>query len=60
MLLIIIWDIVLSNLMDKILVVGGTGFIGSHLVDKLLKNKYEVASISFKKKSLTIKQIFIS
>lgn len=44
--------------MDKILVVGGTGFIGSHLVDNLLKNKYEVASISFKKRKFNNKANF--
>ena len=31
--------------MSKILVTGGAGFIGSHITDKLLKNKYSVVVV---------------
>ena len=34
--------------MEKVLVVGGTGFIGSHLVKDLSENNYKVYSISLK------------
>ena len=44
--------------MDKILVVGGTGFIGSHLIDNLLKNRFKVESISFKKRNIKNKAKF--
>ena len=38
--------------MDRVLVVGGTGFIGSHLVNDLLKKKYQVYSISNKRRKI--------
>lgn len=44
--------------MKKILIVGGTGFIGSHLINVLLKKKYKVSSISFKKRKISIKAKF--
>ncbi len=44
--------------MDKILVVGGTGFIGSHLVKDLIEKNYKVFSISKKKRSIKSKAIF--
>ena len=33
----------------KILIVGGTGFIGYHLIKLLKKKKFEITSISTKK-----------
>ena len=36
--------------MQKILVVGGTGFIGSHLTYSLVNKNFKVFSISQKKK----------
>ena len=47
----------------KILVVGGTGFIGSHLVKKCLEIGWKVTSLSlkkrkFKKKNKNLKYIF--
>mgnify|MGYP001265771143 CR=1 FL=1 len=38
---------------NKILVVGGTGFIGYHLIKKLIKLKFDVDSISTKKPKKT-------
>ncbi len=34
-----------TNKMDKILVTGGAGFIGSHIVDLLIKNNYDVVVV---------------
>ena len=44
--------------MDKILVVGGTGFISSHLVKDLIEKNYKVFSISKKKRSIKSKATF--
>ena len=44
--------------MHKILVVGGTGFIGLHLIQNLLNEGFKVASISKKKEKLKIEQNF--
>ena len=35
--------------MKKILVIGGTGFIGFHVIKKALKRKWKVTSISLTK-----------
>ena len=35
----------------KILIIGGSGFIGNHLAKKCLKNNYTVTSISLTKPS---------
>ena len=45
--------------MQRILVVGGTGFIGLHLVEELLKNKFQVTSISQKRRYIKNKAIFL-
>ena len=46
----------------KILIAGGTGFLGFNVIKKLLKHKYEITSISSNKKSLNklkkVKYIF--
>ena len=34
---------------DKVLIVGGTGFIGYHVLKKLSKKKYSLYSLSKKK-----------
>ena len=45
--------------MQKVLVVGGTGFIGSHLVNDLSKKKeYNVVSLSHKKRKINSKANF--
>ena len=41
-----------------ILIIGGTGFIGSYLVDFYLKKKFKVFSISLKKKKIKKKKKF--
>lgn len=38
--------------MQRVLIVGGTGFIGSHLVNDLLIKKYKVSSVSYKKRKI--------
>ena len=45
--------------MNKILVVGGTGFIGSHIIKDLLDKKYDVYSISHKKRKIENKANFL-
>ncbi|MFH1392106.1 MAG: NAD-dependent epimerase/dehydratase family protein [bacterium] len=42
----------------KILVTGGAGFIGSHLVDELIKRQHQVAIIDIKKTNLNPKARF--
>lgn len=42
----------------KILVTGGAGFIGSHLVDELIKRRHQVAIIDIKKTNLNPKARF--
>ena len=46
----------------KILIIGGTGFIGFHLINLLKKKKYEIVSVSknrlTKKRVQNIKYIF--
>jgi len=37
--------------MAKVFVTGGTGFIGSHLIDELLKKDYEVKALIRKNSS---------
>ena len=44
--------------MDKVLVVGGTGLIGSNLINQLLEKKYKVYSVSNKRRKIEIKAKF--
>ena len=39
----------MKKIKKKILVIGGTGFIGSHLIKRSLKNGWQVTSLSLKK-----------
>ena len=41
----------------KLLIVGGTGFIGRHLVLRCLKKKWRITSISFNKRKHKDKKI---
>ena len=45
--------------LKKIIIVGGTGFLGYHLSQKCIKNKWQVISLSRKKPKLfrTIKKV---
>ena len=36
----------------KILITGGSGFIGTHLIDKILKEKYDILNFDKKESSI--------
>jgi len=47
----------MDRLKKKLLVIGGTGFIGSHLCEAAIKNNYKVTSLSLSKVKNKIKKV---